>query len=179
MKIGVIGAGISGLAVSVFLKKFGHDITVFEKNKNISEFGAGVQISSNGSMILKHLGVLSKTKEASIFPEKILFFDGEKNRNVGFIPLGKFASKRYGSEFMLIHRSDLVEILKNEVKSLDIDIHFNSSISIGKNEKNFIHLRDNKNIKEFSFAIAADGIKSKIRNSHFSSVKPKFLQNTC
>ena len=39
MKIGVIGAGISGLAVSVFLKKFGHDITVFES----SDLLAGTQ----------------------------------------------------------------------------------------------------------------------------------------
>ena len=76
---------------------------------------------------------------------------------------------------MLLHRSDLVEILKNKAKNLDINVNFNSNISIEENEKKFISLRHNNIRKQFAFAIAADGVKSKIRNSHFSTIKPKFL----
>ncbi len=34
-KISVIGSGFSGLSTAAFLAKEGHDVTVFEKNKEV------------------------------------------------------------------------------------------------------------------------------------------------
>ena len=36
-KIGIVGGGITGLVVAIFLAKKGHAVSIFEKNKLLSE----------------------------------------------------------------------------------------------------------------------------------------------
>ena len=47
--IGIIGAGISGLALGCILKKADIPVVIFEKSTNISEYGAGIYISPTGA----------------------------------------------------------------------------------------------------------------------------------
>ena len=46
--IGIIGAGISGLALGCTLAKEGHSSIIFEKNNELGSHGAGISISRNG-----------------------------------------------------------------------------------------------------------------------------------
>ena len=55
LKVAIIGAGISGLSAALLLKQLKCNVTVFEKNKYIKNEGAGIQITSNGSFVLKKL----------------------------------------------------------------------------------------------------------------------------
>ena len=52
MKIAIIGAGIGGLTAGALLEK-GHDVSIFERQSNISEVGAGIGIGDN---VIKKLG---------------------------------------------------------------------------------------------------------------------------
>ena len=69
--IGIIGGGIGGLACAIFFAKFGSRVTIFEKASEISEVGAGIQISANGINILSKLKkhVMPKTYIFPINPE--------------------------------------------------------------------------------------------------------------
>ena len=73
--IGIIGGGIGGLASAIFFAKFGSRVTIFEKASEISEVGAGIQISANGINILSKLGVYPDYLEEVCFPDSILFKD--------------------------------------------------------------------------------------------------------
>lgn len=53
----VIGAGIGGLAAATALARRGADVTVLERAPEVTEVGAGLQISPNGSAVLAALGV--------------------------------------------------------------------------------------------------------------------------
>ena len=55
--IAIIGAGISGLALGCMLKKTNNPVVIFEKSKDISDYGAGISISPNGIRILKNLNL--------------------------------------------------------------------------------------------------------------------------
>ena len=55
LSVAIIGAGVSGLCSALFLRRLGHDVTVFEKDKSIKSEGAGIQITSNGLHILEKL----------------------------------------------------------------------------------------------------------------------------
>ena len=57
MKIAVIGGGIAGLAASRALALRGASVTVLEQAAEISEVGAGLQISPNGFAVLDALGL--------------------------------------------------------------------------------------------------------------------------
>ena len=57
-KVGIIGAGISGLFIANLLKKnLNYQITVFEKNHSIDlEEGYGIQLSVNSVKLLNQIG---------------------------------------------------------------------------------------------------------------------------
>ena len=53
MRIIVIGAGIGGLAAALTLGRSGFEVQLFEQASVLREIGAGVQISSNATRLLK------------------------------------------------------------------------------------------------------------------------------
>ena len=60
--IAIVGAGISGLALGIILKKNNIPCLIFEKSKKISEYGAGISLSPNGLRVLKDLDVFNNIK---------------------------------------------------------------------------------------------------------------------
>ena len=56
----IIGAGISGLTLGLAHLKKNINVQIFEKEKEIEQRGAGINISPNGSSILYNLGLKEK-----------------------------------------------------------------------------------------------------------------------
>ena len=65
--IAIIGAGISGLALACILKKAHIPVVVFEKSKEVSDYGAGISLSPNGISVLKKLNILHDVISVSIY----------------------------------------------------------------------------------------------------------------
>src|ERR1700733_13647478 len=57
LRILVVGAGVSGIAVARGLLRDGHDVTVFDQRPNVTAGGGAVTIWSNGATVLDQLGV--------------------------------------------------------------------------------------------------------------------------
>jgi len=57
LRILVVGAGVSGIAVARGLLRDGHDVTVFDQRPNVTAGGGAVTIWPNGATVLGHLGV--------------------------------------------------------------------------------------------------------------------------
>ncbi len=57
LRILVVGAGVSGIAVARGLLRDGHDVTVFERRPDVTAGGGAVTIWSNGATVLEQLGV--------------------------------------------------------------------------------------------------------------------------
>ena len=60
------------------LKMHNIPCVIFEKNENISEYGAGISISPNGLKVLEYLEVLESFNEISRQPIEATFFSNEK-----------------------------------------------------------------------------------------------------
>ena len=56
----IIGAGISGLAAALSLSRHGISSEIFEQAGELTEVGAGLQVSPNASRILAELGILER-----------------------------------------------------------------------------------------------------------------------
>ena len=54
----LLARGISGLALACILKKAHIPVVVFEKSKEVSDYGAGISLSPNGISVLKKLNIL-------------------------------------------------------------------------------------------------------------------------
>ncbi len=82
-KIGIVGAGISGLTLACLLKKnTNYDITIFEKDnlkfKNVN----GIQISPNALRILSKLNFDSFDKRKLCKILGVSFYDYYSNTNI-------------------------------------------------------------------------------------------------
>ena len=45
LNIGIIGAGVAGMAAGLMLKKSGHKVSIFEREQKLERLGAGIQIN--------------------------------------------------------------------------------------------------------------------------------------
>ena len=56
LKIGIVGAGIGGLAAANALHQAGHDVVVFEQSKQFLRVGADINLTPNAVRALDGLG---------------------------------------------------------------------------------------------------------------------------
>ena len=151
--IGIIGAGISGLALGCFLKKADIPVVIFEKSNDISEYGAGISLSPNGLRVLKALGIFKKIQRLSGNPNKAYFFSN--NKKVTSFPV----------DVITTSRQTLYKSLLENYLSYDGDILFNHELldlDVNSLKCSF----SNESIFNVSHLVACDGIKSICRKFH-------------
>ena len=56
LKIGIVGAGIGGLAAANALHQAGHDVVVFEQSRQFLRVGADINLTPNAVRALDGLG---------------------------------------------------------------------------------------------------------------------------
>ena len=176
-KIAIIGAGISGLFVAnLFRKNPNFQVTIFEKKNSIEEGeGYGIQLSTNSIKHLNKIGFNKIESKDKFNPEKIDFYEIEKQKKISDLNISEFNSE--DCKYTTIKRSKLIEFLKNE---LDEEmINYNHSIEKIETKDDQINLTFNNNQKIVcDYLIISDGIfskgKSLISNSE---IKPNY--NNC
>ena len=173
--VGVIGAGIGGLALSILLKKNNWNVTVFERSQSISELGAGVQLSPNGIKVLRSMGIENEISQVASSAERIVLKRGLDDKFITQISLGSTATKRYGASFLQIHRSDLINILYKKACELGVNFLFGNEAVAKPSKRNSSEIHCDKNIFNFDVVVGADGIHSITRKNFFQFAEPKFL----
>ena len=175
LNLGILGAGIGGLALAVLLKKAGHNVTVFERFEYVYEFGAGVQLSPNGVKVLQRLGVENEILRVASSPERIVMRQAENDRCIFRIPLGLFAATRYRAGFLQIHRSDLVRILYEKALKIGVTFWFGKEAFLESTNVHSAVISSNGRNFSFDAAVAADGVHSATRETFFQYGAPTFL----
>jgi salicylate hydroxylase len=107
----IIGGGIGGLAASLGLAQAGRRVHVIEKAPEFGEIGAGLQLAPNAADALDRLGVLGEIKKFAVFPQRMAWGDAISGEIVTSFDLGAPFVKRFGYSYMVMHRSDLLNVL--------------------------------------------------------------------
>ena len=76
----VVGGGIGGLAIAAALARNGTAVTLLEQAPEISEIGAGLQISPNGRAVLRHLGLSDRLARNAVRAEAVVLEDYREGR---------------------------------------------------------------------------------------------------
>ena len=172
-KLAIIGAGIAGLTLANFLKKFtDHEFMIYEREESLSlEEGYGIQLATNSIKILNEID-FKKINNKKIFNPKTLDFYNIKNEKICDLDLSKFNNEE--TKYTTLQRSTLIEFLKEDI--------YTQHLRFGKKIKEVSELKDKILIKFddntndlVDFVFAADGIFSNTR-SFFEKKKnePKF-----
>ena len=160
--IGIIGAGISGLALGSVLKANNIPCVIFEKSENISEYGAGISISSNGMRVLESLGISENIKAISGSPSQATFYSN--NSEITKIPV----------DVITTSRKNLYKVLLDKYLSLNGELHFDYELSNLDLTDKMVYFTNNDKCNVRHIA-ACDGIKSICQKySLLSKHKPQY-----
>ncbi|WP_417278428.1 FAD-dependent oxidoreductase [Celeribacter sp.] len=172
--IAVLGAGVAGLAVAQALALRGASVTLYEQAPEITEVGAGLQISPNGARVLKALGLDAPSH--AMRAEGVRLMDGYSGRAVLHLD---FTATRPDADFLLMHRADLIGLLEEGVRALDIDIRLSHTIDSIHGDADGVTLQfaDGAEARH-AIVLGADGLHSKLRPMLNGPAKPFFTGQT-
>ena len=116
-RIAVIGAGLGGLAVALALSRRGHEVTVYEQASELSEVGAGLQLSANGTSVLFDLGLEREVMEVAVVPAEKVIRLWDTGQAWKAFDAGSVSVALYGFPYLTLHRHDLHRILAQAVRA--------------------------------------------------------------
>lgn len=178
MKVIIAGGGIGGLAAAISLGQLGWSVTVLEQAKRIDAVGAGIQISPNGCHVLKALNVFDDVKAAAFMPEALEMRLGRSGLQVFNIPLQAHSLKRWGAEYLHVHRADLIAALLSRIEQLaNVSINTGEQFVSYENRNNQVLVRCNRNEYQADILIGADGIHSAVRTQMHGEQKARYTGN--
>ncbi|HXV82211.1 MAG TPA: FAD-dependent monooxygenase [Candidatus Binatia bacterium] len=160
----IAGAGIGGLTAAASLLKAGHDVTLFEQASELSEIGAGLQLSANATHVLHHLGLGPALAEVGVRPGAYVFRLHDTGEEIHRFALSNEHEKLHGAPYYQVHRADIHNLLAAKVLELKRDaVRLNSRV-IGFEESDDgvkLRLADGPKIQG-DLLVGADGLKSVI-----------------
>lgn len=174
-KVLVVGAGVAGLTVCYWLKKFGFSPTLIEKSNEPRKGGYGVDLFGIAVDVAKKMDIYEKICAIRTQVARGYYVDADGHTLVE--QKGEKFGFRQGDEVEIL-REDLIEILGEATK--DIPCYFNQCIErIKQNDKNVeVTFKDNKT-KRYDLVIGADGVHSMTRNLVFSKEEYKLINFGC
>ena len=172
-KVGIIGAGISGLYLAnIFKNHSGFNYKIFEKRKNFNfSKGYGIQLSVNSIKLLNKIGFKSLPASEVFFPSRVNFFQSNNSKKICDIDLTQFNDSL--NRYTTTKRSTLLKFLLENIPQ--DKIKFNTSLSyLDYSNDITVHFSD-KSKENFDFLVIADGVfsQSKLIISE-DSIRPKF-----
>jgi salicylate hydroxylase len=163
-KIIIAGAGIGGLTAGASLLQAEHDVTIFEQAAELSEIGAGLQLSANATHVLHHLGLGTALAEVGVRPGAYVFRLHDSGEEIHRFALSDEHEKLHGAPYYQVHRADVHTLLAAKVRELKRDaIRLNCRVIGFEESGDGIELRlADGTAVQGDLLIGADGLKSVI-----------------
>ena len=172
----IIGAGISGLTLCLILIKNGYPAILFEKEKEIDQPGAGINISPNGSAVLFQLGIKEKIITIADKPNTIELKTYKKGLTISKQNLNDDSERLFNYPYLQMQRKDIINILMEEINNISPNIiRTNHSFeSYTENKQSVLAHFNNQRSFEGSIVVGCDGINSAVRKIILPNSENKF-----
>lgn len=166
----IVGGGLAGLAAGISCALAKHKVKILEGAKQLTEVGAGLQITPNASRLFKVWGIESEINSLAAEPTllavhrysdgKVLAQEDSFDQNI---------RKKYGAPFIDMHRVDLQKILYKKAISLGVDVRLNHRIlSVDSTPEGPRIILESGQTLDCDVVVGADGLWSKCRESMLS-----------
>jgi salicylate hydroxylase len=166
----IAGAGIGGLSAALALVQKGCTVSLFEQAAELHELGAGVQISPNGSCVLREIGMQPALEAIASRPtsrEMRLYNTGQR----WVLQSSANVVARYGAPFWLVHRGDLHQALVAALEGCSAGaIHVGARcVGLEQDADSVLLLLESGERIRGDVLIGADGVHSRIREALFAA----------
>lgn len=179
MSIAIVGAGVGGLTAALSLHAAGQgDVVVFEAAREIRDIGVGINLPPHAVRELTELGLGEALDKVGVPTKELAYYD-PTGRLIWAEPRGLDAGYKWPQ--YSIHRGALQRLLADAVRERLGPSSIRAGqrvtgVKAGPAEKTSIDAIDQVKEAQASFTadvvIAADGIRSPVRNSLYGSPIP-------
>lgn len=121
MEIAIIGAGMGGLTAGIALKKFGHQVTIYEQAEQILPVGAAISLWSNGVKCLNYLGLTQQVAKLGGQMDDLAYIDGLNGEVMTQFSLAPLIEE-VGQRPYPVSRADLQNMLMDAFGRQDIQL---------------------------------------------------------
>jgi len=171
--IGIVGAGIGGLAAAIALRRAGHDVIVFEQAKQFARVGADINLTPNAVRALDGLGVGEAARVTAARPSHRISRSYDSGEETSRLEMAEAAEQRYGAPQLTIHRADLLAALTAAVPAECIQLGKRAQ-SIAPSDAGVTVAFEDGSTSRVDALLGADGIHSAVRTAMFGAESPRF-----
>lgn len=175
-EIAVAGAGLGGLTAALALLRQGFDVTVYEQAPELSEVGAGLQLSANATRVLFELGLEDQVMASAVVPKEKLIRLWNTGQAWKAYDVGPVSEALYGFPYVTLHRHDLQQMLAQAVRALRPDaIQLGARCAgLDQDERGAALRMEDGREGRADLVVGADGVHSVVRQSLFGADAPRF-----
>jgi salicylate hydroxylase len=174
----IIGGGLGGLASCLALHQRGIEAVVYEQTAELSEIGAGLNMSPNALKALRALGIEDEAIAIGFQPDDQVIRSWRSGRVIARQQRGGNIADRFGAIFLSMHRADLLAIFARALPESCVRLGARCTSVDAASEGAVARFADGTEI-EADIIIGADGIHSAVRESLFGHIDPTFTGCIC
>jgi len=180
----IAGGGVGGLCAALGLARIGRPSLVLERAPAFREVGAGLQLASNATRILRDYGALELLDGLAVAPEQARIRRGRDGAVLARLPLHD-AQKRWDAPYLNVHRADLLAALvelarQNPLIEIRNDATLTGFVQDEQGIAVTYHSQDATHRAAGAALIGADGVRSAVRARLYDpeTDKPRYTGHT-
>jgi 2-polyprenyl-6-methoxyphenol hydroxylase-like FAD-dependent oxidoreductase len=161
----ISGAGIAGLTLAYWLKKFGYNPVIVETASKLREGGYAIDFWGAGFTVAEKMNIVADLNEADLNISEVKFIDknGKRKGGLNYPKIKKLMKNRA----LTLLRSNLSKVIYQHLDK-DIEIIFGDSVAkMEENEDGIKVTFDGGGVRSFNLVVGADGLHSNIRKQVF------------
>jgi len=178
-KVIIIGGGVAGLAMSLFLKKANIESVVYEQAKAFGKVGGHFVMHPSGIAMMELLGLGEELMNNSHALTDFAVLDKDNNSVFGEMEQELEGELADMPVFVNITRYNLIDVLYKEVQKQGIDVQFDKRLKqfMQDTEQVVVEFEDGSEAIG-TILIGADGVRSKTRQQLFPEKELHYLGKT-
>jgi len=171
-RIAIVGGGLAGLAAANALKRAGIEAQVFEAAPALGEIGAAVNASPQAVKALRAIGAGDRVAAVGHLSRGIYTRNMQTGEFLEFNDRHK-AAERFGAPYYTFHRADLVDALAGGVDLGAVHLGHRLTGLEERGDRVELAFANGAQI-EAEYVIAADGIRSVVRQALYGDDNPAY-----
>jgi len=173
-KVGIVGAGASGLASAILLADAGIQVEILEKAAEPQTLGSGITLQGNALRVLRELGVWEKVAAKGYAFSTL----GLRAPDPAGTVIAVLDDMRTGGEDLPatlgMYRPDLTEILRQRAEEVGAVIRYGKTVTgISESDGAVTVTTDDGESATYDLLIGADGLHSTVRRALGIDVEPQ------
>ncbi len=172
----IAGGGIGGFAAALALARKGMESIVIEREAELREAGAGIQLGPNVFAMFDVLGLTDAISEVAVFPEALVMMDALDASEITRVPLNTAEFKaRFNYPYGVIYRPDLHQVFIDAATATGkVEVRLGEKVTGFKDTGHGVRVQlASGETLEGAALIGADGLWSKVREEIVGDGRPR------